>query len=326
MDLSVKYLGLTLKNPVIVGSSGLTNSVEKIKELEKHGAAAVVLKSLFEEQILFQADNANSNNDYDYPEAADYIKAYAKDSAIADYLALIKDAKKEVNIPIIASINCVTTGEWVSFAKKFEEAGADAIELNISLLPSNIDVTSAENEKKYFDIIDAVKKTVNIPIALKMSHFSAGLSNLIQKLSWTKQIDAFVLFNRYYNPDIDINTLKITSSGVFSTPEDISQSLRWVAILADKIKVDIAASTGVHDADGVIKQLLAGAGAVQVVSTLYKHGASHLESLIKGLEEWMSKNNYNSIEDFKGKVNYESADNAVAFDRVQFMKYFGGIE
>ncbi len=326
MDLSVKYLGLTLKNPVIVGSSGLTNSVEKIKELEKHGAAAVVLKSLFEEQILFQADNAHANNDYDYPEAADYIKAYAKDSAIADYLSLIKDAKKEVNIPVIASINCVTTGEWVSFAKKFEEAGADAIELNISLLPSNIEVDSATNEKKYFDIIDAVKKTVNIPVALKMSHFSAGLSNLIQKLSWTKQIDAFVLFNRYYNPDIDINTLKITSSGVFSTPEDISQSLRWVAILADKIKVDIAASTGVHDADGVIKQLLAGAGAVQVVSTLYKHGASHLETLIKGLEEWMTKNNYKSIEDFKGKVNYESADNAVAFDRVQFMKYFGGIE
>ena len=326
MDLSIKYLGLTLKNPIIVGSSGLTNSVEKIKELEKHGAAAVVLKSLFEEQILFQADTANTNNDYDYPEAADYIKAYAKDSAIADYLSLIKDAKKEVNIPIIASINCVTTGEWVSFAKKFEEAGADAIELNISLLPSNIEVSSADNEKKYFDIIDAVKKTVNIPVALKMSHFSAGLSNLIQKLSWTKQIDAFVLFNLYYNPDIDINTLKITSSGVFSTPEDISQSLRWVAILSDKIKVDIAASTGVHDADGVIKQLLAGAGAVQVVSTLYKHGASHLETLIKGLEDWMTKNNYNSIEDFKGKVNYESAENAVAFDRVQFMKYFGGIE
>ena len=326
MDLSVKYLGLTLKNPVIVGSSGLTNSVEKIKELEKHGAAAVVLKSLFEEQILFQADNAHNNNDYDYPEAADYIKAYAKDSAIADYLTLIKDAKKEVNIPIIASINCVTKGEWVSFAKKFEEAGADAIELNISLLPSNIDVSSADNEKKYFEIIEAVKKNVNIPVALKMSHFSAGLSNLIQKLSWTKQVDAFVLFNRYYNPDIDINTLKITSSGVFSTPEDISQSLRWVAILANKIKVDIAASTGVHEADGVIKQILAGASAVQVVSTLYKHGASHLESLISGLEKWMTRNNYNSIEDFKGKVNYESAENAVAFDRVQFMKYFGGIE
>ena len=326
MDLSVKYLGLTLKSPIIVGSCGLTNSVEKIKELEKHGAGAVVLKSLFEEQILFEANNANANNDYDYPEAADYIKAYAKDSAIADYLALIRDAKKEVSIPIIASINCVTTGEWVSFAKKFKEAGADAIELNISLLPSDINVSSVDNEKRYFEIIEAVKKIVNIPVALKMSHFSAGLTNLIQKLSWTKHVDAFVLFNRYYNPDIDIDTLKITSSGVFSTPEDISQSLRWVAILSNKIKVDIAASTGVHNADGVVKQLLAGAGVVQVVSTLYKNGVPHLESLTKGLEEWMLKNNYNSIDDFKGKVNYESAENAVAFDRVQFMKYFGGIE
>ncbi len=326
MNLSVKYLGLTLKNPIIVGSSGLTNSVEKIKELEKNGAGAVVIKSLFEEQIMFEANNANANNNYDYPEALDYIKAYAKTNTIADYLTLIKNAKKEVSIPIIASINCITNGEWISIAKKIEEAGADAIELNISLLPADITKTSEQNEKRYFDIIEAVRKTVKIPIALKMSHYSAGLTNLIQKISWTKNVDGLVLFNRYYNPDIDINTLKITSSGVFSTTEDISQSLRWVAILSDKINVDIAASTGVHDADGVIKQLLAGATTVQVVSTLYKNGGSHLTTIIKGLETWMTKNNYKSIADFKGKVSYKSAENAVAFDRVQFMKYFGGVE
>ncbi len=326
MDLSVKYLGLTLKNPIIVGSSGLTNSVEKIKVLEANGAGAVVLKSLFEEQIAFEASRADSGNAYDYPEAMDYIQAFAKDNAVAETLTLIENAKKEVNIPIIASINCVTKGEWLDFAKKFEEAGADALELNISLLPTDLSKTSADNEKVYFDIIEAVRKHVNIPIALKMSHYSAGLANLIQKLSWTKQVDAFVLFNRYYNPDIDINTMKITSTGVFSTPEDISQSLRWVAILSDKIRTDIAASTGVHNADGVIKQLLAGADVVQVVSTLYKHGPKYLSEIVSGLESWMDKNNYNSIEDFKGKVNYASAENSVAFERVQFMKYFGGIE
>ena len=326
MDLSVKYLGLSLKNPIIVGSSGLTNSVEKIKALEANGAAAVVLKSLFEEQIAFEASRADAGSAHDYPEAMDYIKAFAKDNAIGETLKLIENAKKEVKIPIIASINCVTKGEWIDFAKQFEEAGADALELNISLLPTDINNSSADNEKIYFDIIEAVKKHVNIPIALKMSHYSAGLANLIQKLSWTKQVDAFVLFNRYYNPDIDIDTLKITSTGVFSTPEDISQSLRWVAILSNKIRTNIAASTGVHSADGVIKQLLAGADAVQMVSVLYKKGPKYIAEVLKELETWMQNNNYKSISDFRGKVNYESAENSVAFERVQFMKYFGGIE
>jgi dihydroorotate dehydrogenase (fumarate) len=326
MDLSVKYMGLNLKNPIIVGSSGLTNSVEKIIELEKNGAGAVVLKSIFEEQILMEAANANAINNYDYPEALDYIKSFSKQTVVTEYVNLIKEAKKSVEIPIIASINCVTVNEWTSIAKTFEEAGADAIELNISLIPTNIDKNSADNEKIYFEIIDAVKKQVKIPLALKMSHYSAGLANLIQKLSWTKKVDAFVLFNRYYNPDIDIDTLKIASTGVFSRPEDISDSLRWVAVLSDQIQTDIAASTGIHDAAGVIKQILAGATSVQVVSTLYKNGTETLKEIISGVENWMKKHNYTKIEDFKGKVSYKNAEHAVAFDRIQFMKYFGGIE
>ena len=326
MDLSVKYLGLNLKNPIVVGSSGLTNSVEKIKELEQFGAGAVVLKSLFEEQILFEESNASANNEYDYPEAMDYIKAYARDNSIQKYLQLIENAKKEVSIPVIASINCVDKGEWISFAKKIEKAGADALELNISLLPSDINKTSADNEKMYFDIVETIKKTINIPLSLKMSHYSAGLTNLIQKLSWTKNIDGFTLFNRYYNPDIDIETLKITSSGVFSSPEDISSSLRWVALLSGKIRTDIAASTGIHTGEDVIKQLLAGATVVHVVSTLYQNGTKQLKEMVEALEGWGNKHNYKSIEDFRGIVNFESAENSIAFERVQFMKYFGGIE
>ena len=326
MDLSVKYMGLDLKSPLIVGSSGLTNSVEKIKELESFGVGAVVLKSLFEEQILFEADAAAKENEYDYPEALDYIKSYAKDESINTYLKLIEDCKKEVNIPIIASVNCLTDGEWLSFAKKMEKAGADALELNVSLLPTDIDKSSAENEKLYFNIIDQVKAVVKIPIALKMSHYSAGLANLVRTLSWTKKVDAFVLFNRYYNPDIDINTMKITSSGVFSTPADIAASLRWVAVLSDKIQTNISASTGVHSGGDVVKQLLAGADTVQVVSAIYKHGPSYVKTIMDELEAWMTKKNFKSLDDYRGKLSYKNVKNPVAFERIQFMKYFGGIE
>jgi dihydroorotate dehydrogenase (fumarate) len=326
MDLSVKYMGLDLKNPLIVGSSGLTNSVEKVKELEAFGAGAVILKSLFEEQILFEADAAGKENEYDYPEAIDYIKSYAKTESINKYLKLIEDCKKETSFPIIASVNCVTNGTWLSFAKKMEEAGADAIELNVSLIPTNIEKTSEENEKIYFNIIEEAKKELKIPVALKMSHYSAGLSNLIQKLSWTKKVDAFVLFNRYYNPDIDINTLKLTSSGVFSTPADIAASLRWVAVLSGNIQTDISASTGVHSGGDLVKQILAGADSVQVVSAIYKHGPAYVKTILDELESWMTKKNFNSISEFKGKVNYKNTSNSVAFERIQFMKYFGGIE
>ena len=326
MDLSVKYMGLNLKSPLIVGSSGLTNSVEKVKELESFGAGAVVLKSLFEEQILFEADAAGKQNEYDYPEALDYIKSYAKDESINTYLKLIEDCKKETHIPIIASVNCITDGEWLNFAKKMEKAGADALELNVSLLPTDVEKSSKENEKLYFDVIDQVKAVINIPIALKMSHYSSGLANLIRTLSWTKKVDAFVLFNRYYNPDIDIHSMKITSSGIFSSPTDIAASLRWVAVMSDKIQTNISASTGVHSGDDVVKQLLAGADTVQVVSAIYKHGPAYVKTMLDQLTEWMGKKNFKSIEDYRGELSYKNVTNPVAFERIQFMKYFGGIE
>ncbi len=326
MDLSVKYMGLTLSSPLIIGSSGLTNSLEKVKELEKYGAGAVVLKSLFEEQIQLEADAEANKNAYDYPEALDYIKSYAKENSINTYLKLIEDCKREVNIPIIASVNCVTTGEWLDFAKKMEAAGADAIELNVSMIPTDIEKSSADNEKLYFDILDKVKAEIKVPIALKMSHYSAGLANLIRSLSWTKKADAFVLFNRYYNPDIDINTMSITSTGIFSTPADISASLRWVAILSDKISTDISATTGIHSGADVVKQILSGATTVQMVSAIYKKGPEYIKQVLDELKDWMTKKNFNSINEFKSKVSYNNVDNAIAFERIQFMKYYGKIE
>lgn len=326
MDLSVKYMGLNLKNPIIVGSSGLTNSVEKIQDLEKQGAAAVVLKSLFEEQIIMEQEKSFNQNDFDYPEAMDYMKAYVGDSSLNDFIKLIKEAKEAVSIPVIASINCISVGKWTEFAKKIEEAGADAMEINISLLPSDIEKTSTHNEKTYFNIIEAVKKQVNIPIAVKMSHYSAGLTHLIAQLSYTKMVDAFVLFNRYYAPDINIHDLSITSSAVLSRDGDISESLRWVALLSDKIRTPISASTGVHSGEDVVKQLLAGAKTVQVVSSIYKNGSPVIGEMLSSLEKWMEEKEYTNIEAFRGIMSYDRFNEPQAFERIQFMKYFGGFE
>ncbi|OYT15147.1 MAG: diguanylate cyclase [Bacteroidetes bacterium 4572_77] len=326
MDLSVNYMGLSLKNPIIVGSSGLTNSVEKIKDLEEQGAGAVVLKSLFEEQIIMDQEKSYHQNDFDYPEAMDYMKAYAADYTLNDFLKLIKEAKAAVNIPVIASINCISDGKWTEFAKKIEAAGADALEINISLLPSDVEKTSAQNEKTYFDIIKDVKKQVNIPIALKMSHYSAGLAQLIVQLSYTKMVDAFVLFNRYYSPDINIHDLSFTSGDVLSHAGNISESLRWVALLSGKIKTPISASTGIHTGEDIAKQILAGATTTQVVSSIYNNGSQVIGEMLTTLSNWMEEKNYKSLSDFKGLMSSEKFKEPQALERIQFMKYFGGFE
>ena len=326
INLETEYLGLKLKNPIIIASSGLTNSVEKIKDLEKNGTAAVVLKSLFEEQILAEAaHNISLDQSYGY-DVNDYITNSLRDSNISDYITLIKEAKKSVNIPIIASINCVSDREWLDFTKKIEDAGADALELNIGLLPSDHNVSSEENEKRYFNILEKVRKATDLPVALKMSQYSAGLANLIKKLSWTGYVDAFVLFNRYFSPDIDIENMKVTSTGVFSRPEDISDSLRWVAIMSNVIEVPIAATTGIHSGADVAKQVLAGATAVQIASSIYLHGPEHIQTILKDLNDWMERKSFSNIESFKGKMSFDSDNNTIAFERIQFMKHFGSIE
>ncbi len=327
IDLSTNYMGLALKNPIIVGSSGLTSSVEKIIEIEKNGAAAVVLKSIFEEQILHDINKFLNQNDdsFAYPEALDYIKNYSEQHSFESYLTLIKDCKKAVKIPVIASINCVSSSQWTIYAKKIQDAGADALELNIFLLPSDVNNSSEQNEKVYFDIISEVKKQVSIPIAIKTSFYFSGLAKMMLKLSWTG-ISGLVFFNRFFSPDIDIDNFTITNSNVYSQPGDISTSLRWVALLSDKLYCDVAASTGIHDGKAVIKQLLAGAKATQVVSVLYEKGFSHIGSMLKELEDWMQKNNFQNIESFRGKMSYKKTGNTPAYLRVQFMKHFSGIE
>jgi len=212
-----------------------------------------------------------------------------------------------------------------TMARKTRVAQFTHSALFISLLPSDVNKSSEANEKMYFDIVKKVQKVVSIPVALKMSHYSAGLANLIQKLSWSENVNAFVLFNRYYSPDIDINRLKIGSSSVFSTSDDLAASLRWVALLSDKIDVDISASTGVHTGEDVIKQLLAGAKAVQVVSAIYKNQPSVLAQILKDVKKWMKDKGYTSIREFQASVNLHELINPAGFERIQFMKHFGQI-
>jgi dihydroorotate dehydrogenase (fumarate) len=327
IDCSTSYMGIKLKNPLIVGSSGLTRNLANLIEIEKRGAGAVVLKSLFEEQIKNEIRNIFSYDDISqsYTEAEDYIRNYARTQTIEDYLNLITQAKNHLSIPVIASINCVTSDEWTSFAREIEKAGADALELNIFAIPVDVEKSAQDYEKVYFDIIDKVTREIKIPVSLKISYHFSGLADMIKRLSWT-EIKGLVLFNRFYNPDIDIEKFTLKPGNLYSTPAEISTSLRWIAIMADRVQADLCASTGVHDGAGLIKQILAGARAVQVCSVLYKNGLEHISLILKDMRGWMEKNNFQSIEDFRGKLSLKKSDNPAVFHRVQFMKHFAGIE
>ncbi len=320
IDLSTNYLGLSLVSPLIVSSCGLTGNVEKIKRFAEAGAGAVVLKSLFEEQIRFEAGMQIQRSDY--PEAQDYISRYVKSNSLEEYLNLIESAKKAVKIPVIASLNCISASEWISFAKNIEEAGADALELNVYFLPSHKDVSGEIIENLYYDVLQKIRSAASIPVAVKIGSQFTNLASTVNNL-YLRGAKGVVLFNRFYEPDMDIEAMKLTSSDVLSTPADIRQSLRWVGILSDKVQsIDIAASTGIHDGKAVIKQLLAGAKAVQVCSVLYKQGETQLKVMLDDLKSWMKRKKYNSISDFRGKLNYSHIDDPAMYERSQFMKYF----
>jgi dihydroorotate dehydrogenase (fumarate) len=329
VDLSVKYLGLTLKNPIIVGSSDLSGSVEEIKKLESNGAAAVVLKSVFEEEILLEAtikaEEARIDQMFytELSETLDYIDLHIKGEKLAKYLKLISDAKKKVLIPVIASINCITPYEWTDFTVKMQDAGADALELNIFLNPT--DLSEKDFEKIYFDIIKKVLDKVDIPVSAKISPYFVKPGLMIKKLSDTG-ISGLVLFNRFFTPDIDIDSFEVKPANKFSTENEYCNVLRWIALMSNKIGCSLAASTGIHSGESVIKQLLAGADAVQVVSVLYRKGPGHINAMLNEIETWMNKKGYNYISQFRGKVSQESARDNAAFERMQFMKYFSGIK
>ena len=326
-DTSCKYMGLQLQSPLIAGSCGLTNSVEKMKQMEDCGMGAVVLKSIFEEQITNEVMQSveNINFDVSYRDALDYIKGYTKMASYDKYTQLIRDAKKELSVPVIASINCSSDGDWASYAKRIEDAGADALELNIFFLPSDFNKMGKENEDLYFKIIEHVRKSIQIPLAIKTGYYFSGLAKMLQMLSYTG-VDALVLFNRFFAPDIDIEKMQLKAASIFTEGEGFSNTLRWIALMYGHVKCNLSATSGVKDADDVIKQLLAGADTVQLATTLYANGIDYTKTILDGVKNWMDKHNYASIDDFKGKMSFKNIDNPEAYLRIQFMKYFAGIE
>jgi dihydroorotate dehydrogenase (fumarate) len=320
INLTTNYAGLTLKNPLIVSSCGLTDNIDKIKKLEKAGAGAVVLKSLFEEQIKYEAGEFTRLTDY--PQAEDYLNYYVRNNSVDQYLKLIENARKTVNIPVIASINCVSGSEWISFSKQIENAGASALELNVYVLPIGKDSPARTYEEIYLKLAADIRKLVRIPLIFKLGQNFTNPVNLIDQL-YNRGVQAVVLFNRFYSPDINIDEQKVVSSDVLSTPEEIRNSLRWVAIASHFVeKIDIAASTGIHDGNAVIKQLLAGAKAVQVCSVLYKKGIGFIKEMLNGVGAWMNNNGFSDPEQFRGKMNYGNIKDPVVYERAQFMKYY----
>jgi len=335
VDLSTEYLGLKLESPVIASSSGMTNTVDKVKKLAQNGAGAVVLKSIFEEEIAYEyanfMDSINKSGAqqqyFEYEGTTNQVAYYdyvLREENLKKNIALVKDSKKSVSVPIIASINCfMQSVEWLSYAKHLEDAGADALELNMFFPPTDLNRSAEDTVKMYFDMIEQVTGSVGIPIALKISHYFTDLGAMIQRLSNTG-IKGLVLFNRFFSPDFDIEKFEVKPSYVFSNPADLSISLRWVAIMAEKVDCNLVASTGVHDGEALIKQLLAGAAAVQVASTLYQNGIGQIQAMLDSLEEWMKRKRFNSLSQFRGKLSQGKSTDPSIYERVQFMRYFGG--
>lgn len=324
MNLETSLMGISIKNPIIVGSSSLTNSLRNVKKCEEAGAGAVVLKSLYEEQIMAISDKMIEKDEmYQwYPEAMAYVNSISIENGIENYLNLVKKCKNEVDIPIIASINCFSFKDWINFSKELEDAGADAIELNISIFPDDEKKKSIEIEKEYYDIVKSVKSITKIPISVKMSSFFTNIKLAARNFE-KSGASALVLFNRFYRPDIDIDNLHMVTRDTLSGPEEITQSLRWIGLLSNKLDCDIVASTGIHDATGIIKQLLAGATATQVCSTLYENGINYISELLNELHAWMRRKGFDSVDNFRGFIN-KDPHNSLSWERIHFMKKSSG--
>jgi dihydroorotate dehydrogenase (fumarate) len=327
MNIETKFMGLNIKSPIVVGSCGLTSNIDTLKKIEQAGAGAVILKSVFEEQILQEmSSNYSQSNMLEYAdETYDYIVAHTEKQSLAKYISLIKSAKEAVSIPIIASVNCVSASQWINLTSRIEQAGADGIELNILLLPSDVNMTTEKIEKFYETIIKDVKKTVKIPVSVKICSYFSSLARFAQKLSWMG-IENLNIFNQFFKQDINIDTMTIEPANVFSSPGNLHRTIRWTAILANVVNCPITSSGGVHKPQDVIKLLLAGANTVQTVSAIYEQGTEFIEESIAFLKEWMQKNNFETLDDFRGKLAVEKNNESSAFLRVQFMKYFAGIK
>jgi dihydroorotate dehydrogenase (fumarate) len=323
MDLSTSYLGLHLKNPLVPSASPLTRSVDGMKRLEDAGASAVVMHSIFEEQIQHEAaelDHYLSHGTESFAEALSYLpEASEYFLGPEEYVKEIAKAKKSLSIPVIASLNGVSTGGWIQYAKKFEEAGADAIELNVYYIPADARLTSAAVEQMYIDVLKAVKATVKIPVAIKLSPFFSSMSNMAKRLD-DAGADGLVLFNRFYQPDVDIEALEVVPNVVLSSSKSIRLPLRWIGILFGRVKASLAATSGVHTAEDAVKLIMAGADVTMLCSSLLQHGPQHVNEVLTGLDRWMEEHEYVSVQQMRGSMSQKSVADPTSFERANYMK------
>jgi dihydroorotate dehydrogenase (fumarate) len=323
VDLTTKYMGLTLKNPLVPSASPLSSSVDNIKRMEDAGAAAVVLHSLFEEQIEFNAEalaHFLERGTESYAEALTYFPPFEEYRREPDeYVELIREAKEAVDIPIIPSLNGVSPGGWTGYAKRFEEAGADAVELNVYFIPTGFGLMSYDIEDLYVKLLKDVKKHVSIPVAMKLSPYFSAMPHVASMLD-AEGADALVLFNRFYQPDIDIEELEVTPNLQLSTPVEMRLPMRWIAILYGKLDCSMALTSGIHSSEDIIKAVMVGADVANLCSVLLKQGIDQIGDLLEGVTTWMEEHEYESIEQMKGSMSHKSVPEPAAFERANYMK------
>ncbi len=323
MDLSTKYMGLNLKNPLVASASPLSKKIDNIKKLEDAGASAVVMYSLFEEQIIHEQEELDyylTRGSESFAEALTYFPMIEEyNLGPHEYVEHLRKAKEAVNIPIIGSLNGVSNTGWSYYAKRIEEVGADAIELNIYYIPTDPSLSAVDIENLYLENLKRVKDTVNIPVAMKLSPYFSSMANMAKRLD-EAGTDGLVLFNRFYQPDINPDELEVKPGVVLSTSNDLRLPLRWIAILYGKINASLAATTGIHTALDAIKMVMAGADVTMFCATLLKNGIGRLSEIEREMTEWMEKRGYDSIEQIKGIMSHKSVANPAAFERANYMK------
>lgn len=323
IDIRTRYLGLDLRSPLVASASPLSEKLDNILRLEDAGAGAVVMFSLFEEQIRQERAATHyfmEHGTHSFAESLTYFPEPETYHAGTDhYLSLIQRAKASVDIPIIASLNGATIGGWTQFARQMQEAGADAIELNIYHIPSDINASGASVENTYRHILTAVRQAVSIPVAVKLSPYFSNLPNMCKQLT-EAGADGLVLFNRFYQPDIDLIDLQVVPNVLLSTPQDLRLPLRWIAMLHGRLAVDFAATSGVHQAEDAIKMLMVGANVTMIASALLRNGIDHLRTITAQLVGWMTANDYKSVTQMRGSMSQINVENPGDYERAQYMR------
>jgi dihydroorotate dehydrogenase (fumarate) len=323
VDLTTSYLGMKLKNPLVASASPLSEKVETAKRLEEAGIAAIVMYSLFEEQIIHESlelDHFLNQGADRFQEAMSYLPDMGRYTLAPDiYVSTVSKIKQAVSVPVIGSLNGVSTGGWIKYAQKIEAAGADALELNLYFLPTDPNLSSAEIEDNYVQLVGDVRKSIKIPIAVKLSPFFTAIPNMAKRLT-EAGADGLVLFNRFYQPDFDLEQLEVVPNLVLSTSQELRLPLRWIAILSGQMDVDFALTTGVHTTEDVLKAMMAGASVAMMTSELLQHGVDRTAEILAGLEKWMIEHEYESIQQMKGSMSQKSVGQPAAFERANYMK------